>query len=283
MLSSFLITFRESLEAALIIGIILSYLFKTKETQYNKIVYIGIVAGIFSSILGAIGFQMLANGFEGHAEKIFEGITMLIGAALLTTMIFWMLQQREIAQRLQEKIALHLSKAQRFELFALAFVAIFREGIETVIFLEAARYATEELSFFGALLGVGTAIVLGFIIFVLSIHINLKRYFTGTSILLLLFAAGLVAHGVHELEEAELLPSLVEHVWDINPAITKEGVYPFLHEKGTLGSFAKGLFGYNGDPSLLEVLSWIAYIIGVSIYWRRLHKKEVAAKEIESI
>lgn len=273
MLSSFLITFRESLEAALIIGIILSYLFKTKETQYNKIVYIGIAAGIFASILGAIGFQMLANGFEGNAEKIFEGVTMLVGAALLTTMIFWMLQQREIAQQLQEKIAQHLSNAQRFELFALAFVAIFREGIETVIFLEAARYATEELSLFGALLGVGTAIVLGFILFVLSLHINLKRYFTATSILLLLFAAGLVAHGVHELEEAGLLPNIVEHVWDFNPAVTKEGIYPLLHEKGTIGSFAKGLLGYNGDPSLLEVLSWTGYIVGVVIYWRRIHLK----------
>lgn len=273
MLSSFLITFRESLEAALIVGIILSYLFKTKETQYNKIVYIGIVAGIFASILGAIGFQMLANGFEGRSEELFEGITMLVGATLLTTMIFWMLQQREIAQQLREKIAQHLSKAQRFELFALAFVAIFREGIETVIFLEAARYATEELSLVGALLGVGAAIVLGFILFVLSIHIDLKRYFTGTSILLLLFAAGLVAHGIHELEEAGIVPGIIDQVWDLNPAITEDGKYPLFHEKGTIGSFAKGLFGYNGNPSLLEVLSWIGYIVGVSMYWRRLHKK----------
>lgn len=95
----------------------------------------------------------------------------------IQTMIFWMLQQREIAQKLQEKIAQHLSKAQRLELFFLAFIAIFREGIETVIFLEAARYATEELSLLGALLGVGAAIVLGFILFVLSIRINIKRYY----------------------------------------------------------------------------------------------------------
>ncbi|PIN78651.1 high-affinity iron transporter, partial [Candidatus Woesearchaeota archaeon CG10_big_fil_rev_8_21_14_0_10_34_8] len=108
MISSFIITFRETLEAALIIGIILSYLAKTKETKYNKIVYLGVFAGVIASILGAIGFHYIAGGFEGAAEEIFEGITMMIGAGLLTWMILWMLQQKRVAQKLKDKVHFHV-------------------------------------------------------------------------------------------------------------------------------------------------------------------------------
>src|SRR3989344_5101596 len=104
MIESFIITFRETLEVALIVGIILSYLVRTKQTKYNNIVYIGIAFGIVASIIGAFLFNYLAGGFTGRAEKIFEGITMLVGAVLLTTMILWMMKQKHIARELEHKV-----------------------------------------------------------------------------------------------------------------------------------------------------------------------------------
>lgn len=275
MIASFIITFRETLEAALIIGIILSYLVKTKQTKYNNIVYLGIVSGIVASVLGALLFINVAEGFTGRAEYIFEGITMFFGALLLTTMILWMMKQRHIFKELREKVEIELAEAHKFGLFFLVFVAIFREGIETVIFLGAASFISANSTLIGALFGIITAIFLGYVIFVGSRRINLKKFFNVTSILLILFSAGLVSHSIHEFQEAEVVPIVMEHVWDINPSINADGSYPFLHEKGSVGSILKGLFGYNGDPSLIEVLSYVVYILLIFILWRnieRVHK-----------
>ncbi len=274
MLSEFIITFRETLEVALIVGIILSYLTKTKETKYNPVVYVGLVAGLVASVIGAILFNTLAGGFEGTAEQIFEGITMLLGAVMLTTMILWMMKQGKIAEKLEAQVAVHLSTAQRFDLFLLVFLAVLREGIETVIFLNAAAIATGENTLVGSILGIAAAVVLGYLIFVAAVRVPLKKYFTVTSVLLLLFAAGLVAHGVHEFEEAGVLPIIIEHVWDINPALNPDGSYPALHEKGLIGEFMKGLFGYNGNPSLLEVFSYVAYLVVLGFAWKRITEKK---------
>ncbi|MEK6867239.1 MAG: FTR1 family protein [Nanoarchaeota archaeon] len=274
MLSEFIITFREMLEVSLIVGIILSYLAKTKETKYNPVVYVGLVAGIVASIIGAMLFNTFAGGFEGAAEQIFEGITMLLGAVLLTTMILWMMKQGKIAEKLEAQVAVHLSTAQRFDLFLLVFLAVLREGIETVIFLNAAAIATGENTLIGSVLGIAAAVVLGYLIFVAAVRVPLKKYFTVTSILLLLFAAGLVAHGVHEFEEAGVIPIIVEHVWDVNPAINPDGSYPALHEKGLIGEFMKGLFGYNGNPSLVEVFSYVLYLVVIGFVWNRIMAKK---------
>ena len=115
------------------------------------------------------------------------------------------------------------------------------------------------------------AIAIGYMIFTASLRVNLKKFFNVTSVLLILFAAGLVGHGVHELQEAEVIPVLNEHVWDINPdaPLAEQGIYPALHEKGGLGSFATGLFGYNGNPSLLEIIAYLGYIVIVFVLYRR--------------
>jgi high-affinity iron transporter len=137
MISSFIITFREALEAALIVGIILSFLARTNQTKYNNVVYLGVVSGVVGSVIGAFLFNHIAGGFSGKAEEIFEGFTMLIGAVLLTTMILWMMKQKHIAKELEEKVSVEITKVHKFGLFSLVFVAILREGIETVIFLSA--------------------------------------------------------------------------------------------------------------------------------------------------
>lgn len=271
-MSSFIITFRETLEAALIVGIILSYLKRTRQTRYNNIVYIGVAFGIISSIIGAILFTSIAGGFTGRTEEIFEGIIMLIGALLLTTMILWMMKKKHIARELERKVAVELTEAHKFGLFSLVFIAVLREGIETVIFLGASSFISTNNTVVGALGGITTAIFLGYAIFVGSMKINIKKFFNVTNVVLILFAAGLVAYGAHELQEAGIIPTVVEHVWDINPAVNPDGSYQVLHEKGYIGSILKGLFGYNGNPSLIEVLSYISYLMLVGILWKNIEK-----------
>ena len=269
MIPSFIITFRETLEAALIVGIVLGYLARTKQTKYNNVVYAGIASAILASIVGAFLFTNLAGGFTGRAEELFEGIVMLIGASLLTTMILWMMKQRHIATELQDRVATEVAEAHPFGLFSLIFVAVLREGIETVIFLGAASFVSTDNSLIGAIAGILAAMLLGYAIFAGSMRINLKKFFNITSILLILFAAGLVAQGVHELQEAGIIPTVIEHVWSINPPPNPDGSYPPLHENGYVGSILKGLFGYNGDPSLIEVLTYSLYLLLVFVWWRR--------------
>ena len=278
MIASFVITFREALEAALIVGIVLGYLARTRQAQYNRIVYLAIGAAVAASIAGAALFNSIAGGFTGRAEQIFEGATMLIGAALLTTMILWMMGQRRVAAELREKVATTVAEAHRLGLFALVFVSVLREGIETVIFLGAASFSSTDYSLVGALGGLLLAGLLGYAIFAGSMRLDLAKFFTVTSILLILFAAGLAAHGVHELQEAGMIPVVVEHIWDINPALNPNGSYPLLHENGSLGSVLKALFGYDGNPSLLEVVTYLAYLLLVFVLWRRVAGQRKAAQ-----
>lgn len=276
MIPSLLITLRETLEAALIICIVFSYLKKTNQQKYYKAVTWGALTGVALSIIGAAIFEVVAGGFTGKAEELFEGVTMLIGAALLTTMILWMMKQSRVAENIEKLAKFEINKYQQVGIFGLILFAVLREGIETVIFLKAVSFTGSDHNFIGALLGIGIAILLSYLVFISSMKINLQKFFTITSIILILFAAGLVAHGVHELQEAGALPIVNEHLWDINPPIEAEGVYPLLHEKGNLGSIAKGLFGYNGDPSLIEVLSYVFYIVLTSILWYHIKKSKKA-------
>ena len=274
-LSSFIITFRETLEAALIVGIILAYLIKTKRERYNNIVYLGIASAIIASIIGYFLFNSLAGGFTGRAEEIFEGISMIFAAFLITFMILWMLKQKHIVVELHEKVDREIHEQHKAGLFFLVFISVFREGIETVIFLGAASFVAADNNLFGAILGIFAAIVLGYVIFVGSKKINIKVFFNVTSVILILFAAGLAAKGVHELEEAKIIPVYAEHVWDINPELNPDGTYPALHEKGSVGSILKDMLGYNGDPSLTEVASYMAYLLLIFILYKnidRIHK-----------
>jgi len=204
MISSFIITFRETLEAALIVGIILAYLAKTKKEKYNNAVYIGIVSAIIASIIGAFLFNGLAGGFTGRAEKIFEGAAMLFASFLITFMVLWMLKQKHVVLGLHRKVEKEVQEQHKVGLFSLVFISVLREGIETVIFLSAATFVSAENSLIGASLGIIAAIILGYALFVGSKKINIKVFFNVSSIILILFAAGLVAHGIHEFQEAKI-------------------------------------------------------------------------------
>ena len=270
MLESFLVTSRETLEASLVVGIVLAYLNRTNNQNYRKTVYYGIIFGILASLVAAFVFTFFAGGFDGKAEQMFEGVTMLVGAFLLTTMILWMMKQRHIAKEIEGKVQQHLDTQTLFShvgIFMLIFTAIIREGVETVIFLNAINYAS-GINFFGGTLGILAAIIVGYLFFVGSKKINLKRLFGFSSILLILFAAGLVAHGFHELEEAGIISGIISPVFDINN---------ILSEKGIVGGFLKGLFGYNASPSLLEVIAYASYLGLIFFLYKRMQGSKVKA------
>jgi len=151
-------------------------------------------------------------------------------------------------------------------LFGLAFVAVLREGIETALFLTAAAFsATPMQTLTGGTLGLAVAVVLGWLIFTAGKRLNVRAFFRVTSVLLVLFAAGLVAQAVHEFQEAALLPALVEQVWDV----ADEYIRPILDERSGVGALLKALFGYNGNPSLLEVIAYGVYVAVVSAFGLR--------------
>jgi len=254
MLSSLLITLREGLEAALIIGIILAYLARTDNRQGFKPVWLGTSLAVVGSLIAGAAIYLLAGEFSGRAEEIFEGAAMLLAVGVLTWMIFWMRKQAvDIKAHLQTQIQSVLISGSSLGLVILAFVVVVREGIETVLFLFAATRVAESPVLFtvGGFLGLAIAIVIGYSIYKGSSRLNLRTFFNVTSIVLIVFAAGLLAHGIHEFQEAGIIPIVVEHVWDINH---------ILPEKSTFGRFLTAIVGYNGNPSLLEVVVYPVYL-----------------------
>jgi high-affinity iron transporter len=249
-----LITLREGLEAALIVGIVLSVLRKLGHGERARPVWLGVGAAFVTSVAAGLALNALGVAFEGTGEQVFEGTAMLLAASVLTWMIFWMQHQgRQVQAELELDVRQAAVRGGGWALFSLAFVAVVREGIETVLFLTAAAFsATPTQTLLGGAGGLVVAVALGWFMFAGGKRLDVRTFFRVTSIVLILFAAGLVAHGVHELQEAALLPTLVEHVWNINP---------ILNEDGTVGTFLEALFGYNGNPSLLEVIAYAAYFV----------------------
>jgi high-affinity iron transporter len=276
MLSSFIITFRETLEAALVVGIVLSYLSKTQRTQHNKVVYLGVVSSIIASLIGALLFNVLAGGFEGRAEQLFEGVAMFFAVVMLTYMILWMMNQKHIATELHQKVEIELKEQHKVGLFLLVFASVLREGIETVIFLGATTFVSAgQNNILGALLGIVTVIIISYLIFIAGKKIDIKKFFTVTSVFLILFAAGLVASSIHEFQEAGVLPETIEHIWNINPPVNMNGTFPLMHQEGFIGSILHSLIGYDASPSLLQVIGYLAYISLIIILWiniKRIHK-----------
>lgn len=191
---------------------------------------------------------------------------MLLAAGILTWVILWMQSQsKTINKKLEADVEHAIIVDNHIALFSLAFLSVFREGIELAIFLVAASMSAENSQvLLGAILGIFTVIVFAHLLFRSLIRLDVSRFFRVTSIILIIFAAGLVAHGIHELNEAGIIPSIIEHVWDINH---------ILNEKSAAGEFLKTMVGYNGNPSLTEVISYILYFGLIFGFSQRKQKK----------
>ena len=235
-------------------GIILAYLKKSGNRHAFRSVWLGTGLAIaVSVIVGSIIF-FAASELEGRGEEIFEGLASLTAAGLLSWMIFWMHRQSaNIKGHLHSQIQTALGSGSSLGLIMLSFVAVVREGIETALFLFAATTAegSPGLYAFGGILGLGIALAIGIGIYKGASRINLRSFFTVTSLLLILFGAGLLAHGIGELQEAGVIPSLVEHVWDSSR---------LLPEASTFGKFLTATFGYRESPSLVEAIAYFSYL-----------------------
>ncbi len=253
MLASFLLALREGLEIALIVGIVFGALHQFKRRDLFRTVRLGIGAAILVSLVVAVVLNLLGASLEGEAEAIFEGVMMWTAAGVLTWMILWMQSRaNRIKQLLQEEVG-QATRIGNTALFLVAFVAVLREGIELALFTTASVFTSGvSQTVLGAISGLAVASLLGWGIFQASIKLNLRRFFQVTSFLLILFAAGLVAYGMHEFNEVGLIPGIIEHVWDTNS---------LLDETSIAGQMLKTLFGYNGNPSLSEVLSYLTYFV----------------------
>ncbi|MBX5326901.1 MAG: FTR1 family iron permease [Candidatus Bathyarchaeia archaeon] len=279
LLPSFLITFREALEASLIMAIIIAYLKKSRRQSLIRysLYGAGVAVGL-SCLFGSVLLVVYGN-LTGFGAQVFEGVAALFAAFALTYMILWMTKHAQtIRTELEQKVESTVTRGQLFGIVALAFVAVFREGLETVLFL------TTLLTIDSA----GTLVGLSFAVFVVlatawvlmrGVHrLDVKRFFQVTSIILIIFAAGLVGYGVHELIEAGetlniQLGVLSQPAFDINPPLGVNGTYPLLHEKGVIGSLLGALVGYDGNPEWLRVIVYLAYwfVMGAYVlknYWR---------------
>lgn len=254
MLPTLLLSVREGLEAALIIGILLGTLKKIDRTEFRPAVFAGTLSALLVSIISGVVLSLLGASFEGAAEEAFEGVTMLLAAGVLTWVILWMYyQSHTISKQLEGDVRQAVFTGRKKALFALAFLAVVREGVELALILTAASFSAQGTQvIMGAIFGLGIAVLLAWLLFRSLIRLDLQKFFRVTSVLLVLFAAGLVAYGVHELNEAGWIPSVIEHVWDMNH---------ILNEKSFAGEILKTLFGYNGNPSLTEVIAYISYYL----------------------
>lgn len=273
MIAGFLITLREGLEAALIVGLVFGVLRMMRRPQLGGGVWAGVGAAVVVSLGFALALRWIGASMQGPAEQAFEGVTMLLAAGVLTWMIFWMRRQGRRAQEgLEEDVRLAVGRGQRLGLFGIAFFAVLREGVETALFLTAAAVsAGAQDTLVGGFIGLAAAVFLGWGLFASTIRLDVRRFFVVTSLLLILFAAGLVGHGIHELNEAGWVPSLIEPVWDVNHVVS---------DGAGVGLMLKTLFGYDGDPSLTEVIGYLGYFALVFVGIRVAHSKPRLASQV---
>ena len=259
--ATLLITFRESLEAALVVGLVLAVLGKSDQKRLNTSVWIGLVAGILASLLVAWGFVRMLGQFEGREEQLFEGSVMLVGSLLLATLILWT-GSHSSGSKLEGQ-ASKAAAGGSWGILVLVFVSILREGVETVVYLGTSLRDGGLGTFIGGLAGIGIALVMGILIFASGTRFPLKRFFGVTTALLLLFGAGLFGRAAGEFVEAGILPPLLEPAYSIAPLVDASRI-PLFNDEGGIGSFFKGLFGYSSSPSLSQVIAYLAFAATLS-------------------
>jgi len=256
-LNAFIITFRESLEAGVIVGLLLSVLASFQAHKHYIFVWYGVILWIIFSVLFYLGFTYVGNGFSGTNEKIYEW-TLMVGAAILIThMTFWMRgQSKGIKQRIESKVETHLANKALWMIGVIAFLSVVREWVETVIFFSALEVQSDGLiQVVFWLVGIVAAILLSVMIFSSSRHVDVKKFFHISGLLLLFVSAGLLAHGIVEFQGADILPTFMKPIYDVSP---------LLSEKEWVGMFLKALFGYDANPSLMAVV-WYTFFVAITL------------------
>ena len=237
MFANLLIGLREGIEAALIVGILVAYVIKIDRRDLLRWIWFGVSAAVGLSLLVGFILTFATKGLEDRVEETIAGILSLLAVGLITWMIFWLLSTaKNIRAHLHANIDSKLS-AGGLGIATVAFLAVAREGLETTLFIWAAVQASGQalLSLTGALIGIAIAIALGYVIYRGFVKLNLSTFFTWTGALLIIVAAGVLSYGVHELQEAGILPGEDNIAFDVSTAIPAESWYGTLL-KGILTS-----------------------------------------------
>jgi high-affinity iron transporter len=256
MIPTYFLMLREGLEAALIVGIIAAYLARIGRRDMLPTVAGGVAAAIGLSVVVGIVVVATVGRLPVVVQETIEGLAGLAAVAVLTWMLFWMRRQgRALKGELEHGVDAALGTGGAMALVALAFVAVVREGLETVLFLLAVLTSSGAGvdSLVGGLLGLATAIGVGWAIFVGGARVNLRQFFTVTGVVLIFVAAGLVAFAVGALGEAGLIVNN-------GTAYNLNGLLP---DSTPLGNVLRGLFGYRSQPTPLEVVAYLLYLVPV--------------------
>jgi high-affinity iron transporter len=302
-LNEFIITFRECLEACLIVGIIYTLLEKNNLKREINQLWLAVMAAILASAGVAVGINVIKESIgNASIQSLFEGISMYVTAMLLWYVIFWLSKHVSERAAMEKKTKMAMQTAG-WGIFLVVFFAILREGFETALFLMGSFNMTGSFSYLGFFSGMIIAILIGYGIVVQGRKINLKAFFQGTTLMLVIFASGMVAYGTHEMEEffvkgnhLEIFgindKSEIPRAWSIlepQKEIENTTLYSyningndkythFFHDKGRVGIFLTGFLGYNSNPNWPEVILWLlSLVFGIRMWKSFYFKKNKAA------
>jgi len=254
---------REGFEVTLLVAIVLAYLVKIERRESIRQVWYGVGAALLVSLAVGGTLFVTAGELEERPEQIFEGTAMWVAVGFLTYMILWMRREsRTVAHGIRQGIDSAVERGGSLALVSLVFVMVLREGVETALFVFGITRTSEPLQVaFGAALGIAGAVVLGYAVYAGGKRINLGTFFKVTGVFLILVAAGLLAHGVAEFEEAGLLPALTP-LWDVSGS-------PVLGEETLISELLTTFVGWDPEANLLELLAWVTYIVAVGYAFLR--------------
>jgi high-affinity iron transporter len=255
MLATLVIFLREGVEASMIIAILLAYLNRTGQRRYFKDVLLGVGSALLLAGIGGVVAYLTIRTYAGsRVQTIFETVTYLLAAGVLTYMTFWMRSHaRGLRAELQSQVDAAASRGARTGMALMAFQSVGREGVETVVFTLAIVFSTGQRAglLAGALIGLALAMVLAFIMYRLGHKINIGRFFTIVGALLMIFAAGLLVDAVQNMQELGWLPIFLHPLWHTG------GI---LSEDSALGDIAHSFFGYAESPTVLQAVVYVAYL-----------------------
>ena len=264
MFANFLIGLREGLEAALVVSILIAYLVKTDRRPLLPRIWAGVGAAVAVSLAFGAVLTYGPRGLTSEAHELIGGVLSIVAVVFVTWMIFWMARAaRAMSGDLRSAVD-HAADARPWSLAVVALFAVGREGLETAVFLWAATQSATRGTgssaepLVGAALGLAVAVILGYLIYGGAIRINLSRFFTVTGVFLIVVAAGVLAYGVHDLQEAGLLPGEDALAFDISAQVPATSWY---------GTLLKGVFNFSPATTVLEAVAWVGYIAPVLIFF----------------
>lgn len=276
MLVPFLVMLREGIEAALIVGIVASYLHHAQRKDLMPAIWIGVLLACALSLFAGAALQLVAAEFPQKQQEIFEGVVGLIAVVLLTSMVFWM---RGAARSIKGELHASIDRALAREggpgwaLIGMVFLAVAREGLESVFFLLAIFQQSQGWEApVGALAGIAVSIALGVALYKGGVRLDLRRFFRFTGVFILLVAAGLLAGSLRKFHEAGLWNGLQTVVVDLSDVLPMDA---------PLGAILSGLFGYQAAPVLGEVIVYVAFLAGsLFMFFRPVAASKPASAEV---